>query len=173
MAFMTIGAPVKLVVRAAKHVMPKATKGHTKTRPIKVRASLMRKDRPPTTLNPEQRRRPAGTGLCAMRFSGELCERRIPTGPGHGGDAGRVVQVPENTPRSGRVLPVPSRTRPSPNPLLACPISWPKTKPPILTKPTLTQNPQHRPSDKIRKKVVYPEIKAEEVPPLMTMVSEK
>lgn len=82
MAFMTIGAPVKLVVRAAKHVMPKATKGHTKTRPIKVRASLMRKDRPPTTLNPEQRRRPAGTGLCAMRFSGELCERRIPTGPG-------------------------------------------------------------------------------------------
>ena len=32
---------------------------------------------------------------------------------------------------------------------------------------------QHRPSDRIRKKVEYPEIKAEEVPPLMTIVSEK
>jgi len=32
---------------------------------------------------------------------------------------------------------------------------------------------QHRPSDRNRKKVEYPEIKAEEVPPLMTVVSEK
>ena len=32
-----IGAPVRLVVRAATHVNPKATKGHTKTRPKKVR----------------------------------------------------------------------------------------------------------------------------------------
>ena len=38
-----IGAPVRLVVRAATHVNPKATKGHTKTRPKKVR----RADRPP------------------------------------------------------------------------------------------------------------------------------
>ena len=36
MAF-TVGAPVRLVVRAAKHVNPKATKHHTKTRPKKVR----------------------------------------------------------------------------------------------------------------------------------------
>ena len=42
MAF-SIGAPVRLVVRAATHVNPKATKGHTKTRPKKVR----RADRPP------------------------------------------------------------------------------------------------------------------------------
>ncbi|ACO67287.1 predicted protein [Micromonas commoda] len=34
MAF-TVGAPVRLVVRAAKHVNPKATKHHTKTRPKK------------------------------------------------------------------------------------------------------------------------------------------
>jgi 50S ribosomal protein 6 len=32
---------------------------------------------------------------------------------------------------------------------------------------------QHRASDRNRKKVEYPEIKAEEVPPLMTIVSEK
>ena len=45
-----IGAPVRLVVRAAKHVNPKATKGHTKTRPIKVRLPA---DRPPKPWNPE------------------------------------------------------------------------------------------------------------------------
>ena len=37
MAF-SIGAPVRLVVRAATHVNPKATKHHTKSRPKKVRA---------------------------------------------------------------------------------------------------------------------------------------
>ena len=37
MAF-CVGAPSTLVVRAATHVNPKATKHHTKTRPIKVRA---------------------------------------------------------------------------------------------------------------------------------------
>lgn len=34
---LVIGAPATLVVRAAKHVNPKATKHHTKTRPKKVR----------------------------------------------------------------------------------------------------------------------------------------
>ena len=38
MAF-SIGAPVRLVVRAATHVNPKATKHHTKSRPKKHRPS--------------------------------------------------------------------------------------------------------------------------------------
>lgn len=41
MAF-SIGAPVRLVVRAATHVNPKATKHHTKSRPKKVRAEYPR-----------------------------------------------------------------------------------------------------------------------------------
>ncbi|EEH58763.1 uncharacterized protein MICPUCDRAFT_55930 [Micromonas pusilla CCMP1545] len=32
---------------------------------------------------------------------------------------------------------------------------------------------KHRPSDKVRKAVVYPEVKPEDVPPLMTVLSKK
>jgi hypothetical protein len=72
MAF-SIGAPVRLVVRAATHVNPKATKHHTKSRPKKVRAeypatsslshwdSILSKE---TALNPEtDARRESARGI--------------------------------------------------------------------------------------------------------------
>ena len=71
MAF-SIGAPVRLVVRAATHVNPKATKHHTKSRPKKVRAeypatsSLSHWDsiQRATALNPEtDARRESARGI--------------------------------------------------------------------------------------------------------------
>jgi hypothetical protein len=44
MAF-CIGAPASLVIQAAKHVNPKATKHHTKTRPKKVRKQACSPDK--------------------------------------------------------------------------------------------------------------------------------
>lgn len=42
-----------------------------------------------------------------------------------------------------------------------------------LFRPTLLTSSQHTPSDRNRKKVEYPEIKEEEKPPVMTVMSEK
>lgn len=88
MAF-SIGAPVRLVVRAATHVNPKATKHHTKSRPKKVRAeypatsSLSHWDSiQRAALNPEtDARRQAragfvdGTRICAFHARIIRCSR--------------------------------------------------------------------------------------------------
>lgn len=145
---LVIGAPATLVVRAAKHVNPKATKHHTKTRPKKVRRLGGKSSRwlwiGPKTLNPQKWAEWTRHRACL---------------------AGRPPR-----PRAAR----PSRPRPSRH---SSPFRDSR-RPPSTS--SLTSNPppptsskQLRPSDRNRKQVEYPEIKAEEIPPVMTVVSAK
>lgn len=157
MAF-TVGAPVRLVVRAAKHVNPKATKHHTKTRPKKVRPRSTVAHAQPIlskwALNPETRGAERGKRAGSPVTSGS-----------------RAFRPSIARPRRGDVIRVASRRfRPRPGPTV--PEKTPRIKSLTFSAPFHhAQNSQHTPSDRNRKKVEYPALKPEEIPPLMTVIS--
>ena len=138
-----IGAPASLTVRAATHVNPKATKHHTKTRPKKVRAA----HRAPQD-------RPPKTLNPETRGPGRGRARASPA---------RARAASTSPPASAHLL---ART-PTPR-RLARRLTSPHPPPPLPR-----SSSQLRVSDRNRKKVEYPEIKEEEKPPVMTVMSEK